>query len=64
MPVAGDGAPASVHVPNLLAISNALVNLLQTQGTAITPYDFLETVHGYLQSGSYPEEPEWECIRK
>ncbi len=50
-------------MPNFLTIPNALVNLLRTQGTAITPYDVLETVDNYLQSGSQPEEPEWECIK-
>jgi hypothetical protein len=64
MPGAKDGAPAAVHVPNLLAIPNALVDLLQTQGAAITPYNVFKTVNDYLQSGSQPEELEWECIRK
>jgi hypothetical protein len=63
-PGANIGTPAVVHVPNLLAIPNALVNLLHTQGAAIRPPNFLETVDNYLQSGGQPEEPEWECIRK
>ncbi len=29
-PGAGDGTPATIKVPNLLAIPNALVNLLQS----------------------------------
>jgi hypothetical protein len=48
-PGANNGTPVAVHMPNLLAIPNALVNLLQTQGVAITPYDVLETVDDYLQ---------------
>ncbi len=37
MPGASNGTPATIKVPNLLAIPNALVDLLCMQGPAITP---------------------------
>ena len=40
-PAAGDGAPAELKVPNLVAIPNVLVDLLRTQGSAVTPYNVL-----------------------
>jgi hypothetical protein len=40
-PTAGDGAPAELKLPNLVAIPNLLVDLLRTQGYAVTPYDVL-----------------------
>ncbi len=63
MPGATDGATVAIQVPNLLAIPNALVGLLRNQGAAITPYDVLATIDGYLQEGRAPAEQEWEHVR-
>jgi hypothetical protein len=54
MPGANDGPPSTVPVPNLLAIPNALVNLLCTPGQAITPHDVLVTVDNFIQSSRHP----------
>jgi hypothetical protein len=62
-PGATDGATAAIQVPNLLAIPNALVDLLRNQGAAITPYDVLATINGYLQEGGAPAEQEGEHVR-
>jgi hypothetical protein len=51
-------------VPNLLAIPNALVDLLRPQGTAITPYAVLETVDNFIESDGHPGGPQWDCVRK
>jgi hypothetical protein len=53
-PGAGDGTPEEAWVPNLLAIPNALVDLLCPQGMAITPYDVLETVDNFIKSDGHP----------
>ncbi len=62
-PGATDGATVAIQVPNLLSIPNALVDLLQNQGAAITPYDVLATIDNYLQEGRAPAEQEWEHVR-
>jgi hypothetical protein len=62
-PGATDGATVAIQVPNLLAIPNALVDLLQNQGAVITPYDVLATIDGYLQEGGTPAEQKWEHVR-
>jgi hypothetical protein len=51
---AGDGVAEEAKVPNLLAIPNALVDLLRPQGTAITPYAVLETVDNFIKSDRHP----------
>ncbi len=61
-PGANDGAPSAVPVLNLLAIPNALVNLLCTQGPAITSHDVLKTVASFIQSSGHPQGQQWECI--
>ena len=43
-PAAGDGAPAELKVPNLVAIPNVLIDLLCTQGSAVMPYDILASI--------------------
>jgi hypothetical protein len=63
-PGANDGAVATVKVPNLLEIPNALVDLHRTQGAAITPHDVLATVDDFLQSSHYPPGNQWDCVRK
>jgi hypothetical protein len=52
------------RVPNLLGILNALVDLLQTQGPAIMPYDVLATVDDFIVSSNHPPGTQWDCIRK
>ncbi len=61
-PGANDGPPYAVPVPNLLAIPNALVDLLLTPGPAITPHDVLATVYNFIQSSGYPQGQQWECV--
>ena len=41
----GEGMAEEAKVPLFLAIPNALVDLLRTQGPAITPYDILATTN-------------------
>jgi hypothetical protein len=62
MPGANDDPPSAVPVPNLLAIPNALVNLLHTPGPAITPHDVLATVDNFIQSSGHPQGQQWECV--
>jgi hypothetical protein len=64
MPGAGNGAPATTKVPNLLAIPNALVNLLCTQGPAIMPHNMLATINKFVQSSRNPTGQQWECVCK
>jgi hypothetical protein len=63
-PGANDGAVATVKVPNLLAILNALVDLLQAQGAAITPHNVLAMVDDFLQSSHHPPGNQWDCVCK
>ncbi len=44
MPGATDSPPSAMTVPNLLALPNALVDLLCTLGLAITPHEILNIV--------------------
>ena len=62
-PTAGDGVPAELRVPNLLAITNMLVNLLRNQGSAITPHDVLTSIDNFVQDSGEPG-PHWEYVRK
>jgi len=62
-PTAGDGVPAELRVPNLLAIPNMLVDLLRNQGSAITPYDVLASINDYVQDSGEPGQ-HWEYVRK
>jgi hypothetical protein len=57
-----EGIPKAIKIPNLLAIPNALVNLLLTQGPSITPYDVLATVDGFVESSRHPHGQQWEFI--
>ncbi len=60
---AGNGTPATIKAPNLLAIPNALVDLLRLQGLAITPHDMLETVNDFIQNSGHSAGQQWECVR-
>jgi hypothetical protein len=62
-PTVGDGVPAKLKVPNLVAIPNMLVDLLQNQGLAVTPYDVLASIDIFVQQSGEPG-PHWEFIRK
>jgi hypothetical protein len=58
-----DGPPSAMAVPNLLAIPNALVDLLRTPGLAITPHEVLNIVDEFIQNGGHPPGQQWECIQ-
>ena len=62
-PTAGDGVPAELRVPNLLAIPNMLVDLLRNQGSAITPHDVLAAIDDFIQDSGEPGQ-HWEYVRK
>jgi len=62
-PTAGDGVPAELRVPNLLAIPNMLVDLLRNQGLAITPHDILASIDDFVQESGEPGQ-HWEYVRK
>jgi hypothetical protein len=62
-PAAGDGAPAELKVPNLVAILNVLVNLLRTQGAAAKPYDVWASINNFVQESGAPGH-HWDYIRK
>ncbi len=64
MPGAGNGAPATIKVPNLLAIPNDLVDLLCTQDPAITPHNVLATIDNFVQSSGHPAGQQWEWVCK
>ena len=49
-PGVGDGALDKISAPYLVAILNALVDLLCTQGLAIMPHDVLATINGFVQN--------------
>jgi hypothetical protein len=63
MPAASDGAPAELKVPNLVTIPNVLVDLLHTQGLAVTPYDILMSINDFVQDSGAPGH-HWDYIRK
>ena len=63
MPAAGDGPPAKLKVPNLVAIPNVLVDLPPTQGSAVTPYDVLASIDNFVQGSGEPGD-HWDYIRK
>jgi hypothetical protein len=48
----------------VLAIPNVLVDLLCTQGIAITPHEVLMMVDNFIVSSLHPAGPQWECIWK
>ena len=56
---AGKGAPTELKVPNLVAIPNMLVNILRTQGSAVTPYDVLASINAFVQQSGEPGH-HWE----
>ena len=49
MPTVGNGPPAELKVPNLVAILNMLVDLLSNQGSAVTTYDVLASIDDFVQ---------------
>ena len=61
--VAGSRAPAKLKVPNLVAIPYVLVNLLRTQGSAVTPHDVLASIDNFVQGSGQPGH-HWDYIRK
>jgi hypothetical protein len=62
-PTVGDGVHDELMVPNLLAISNMLVNLLRNQGSAVTPHDVLASIDDFVQESGEPGH-HWEYVRK
>jgi hypothetical protein len=62
-PTVGDGAPAKLKVPNLVAIPNMLVDLLRNQGSAVTPYDVLASIDDFILQSGEPGD-HWEYVRK
>jgi hypothetical protein len=63
-PGAGDGMTEETKVPHLLAIPNVLIDLLQNQGPAITPYDVLATIDDFITANGHPGGPQWDCVKK
>jgi hypothetical protein len=63
-PVAGEDTSGAIQVPHLLAIPNVLMDLLPTQGTAITPHKVLMMVDDFIASSLHPTGQQWECIRE
>jgi hypothetical protein len=63
MPTVGDGVPAELKVPNLVAIPNMLFDLLHNQGSAVTPYDVLASIDDFVQQSGEPGH-HWEYFRK
>ncbi len=59
MPTVGDGASAKLKVPNLVAIPNMLINLLQNQGLAVTPCDVLASIDDFVIQSGEPGD-HWE----
>ena len=66
MPGASNGALAVLKAPNLVAIPYALVNLLRTQGPAITPHDVLVTIDddNFVHTSGQPAGQQLECVHK
>jgi hypothetical protein len=62
-PGATDSPPSAMTVPNLLAIPNALVDLLCTPGPAITPHEVFTIVDKFIQNSGHPPGQQWECIQ-
>jgi hypothetical protein len=62
-PIVGDGAPTKLKVPNLVAIPNMLVDLLQNQGSTVTPYDVWASINDFVQQSREPGH-HWEHVRK
>jgi len=62
-PTVGDGAPAELEVPNLVAIPNMLIDFLRNQGSAVTPYDVLASINDFVQQ-SGESGHHWEYLRK
>ncbi len=63
-PVTGEDTSGAIQVPHLLPIPNILVDLLRTQGTAITPHEVLMMVGDFIASSLHPTGQQWECICK
>jgi hypothetical protein len=53
-PTVGDGVLAELKVPNLVDIPNMLVDLLRNQGSAVTPYNVLASIHNFVQQSGEP----------
>jgi hypothetical protein len=53
-----EGTSGAIQVPHLLAIPNALVNLLRTHGPATTPHDALMTVDDFILSSLHLAGPQ------
>jgi hypothetical protein len=64
MPVTGEDTSGAIQVPHLLAIPNVLVDLLRTQGMAITPHEILMMVDDFIASSPHPTGQQLECVRK
>ncbi len=64
MPVAGEDTSGAIQVPHLIAIPNVLVDLLRTQGMAITPHEVLMMVDDFIASSLHPTGQQWECVCK
>jgi hypothetical protein len=64
MPVAGEDTSGAIQVPHLLAIPNVLVDLLRTQGTAITPHKVLMMADNFILFSLHPADSQLECIQK
>jgi hypothetical protein len=63
-PGGNKGISEAIKMPNLLAIPNALVNLLCSKGPSITPHDALVRVDGFIESSGHPHGQQWEFIRQ
>jgi hypothetical protein len=61
-PTVGDGVPAELRVPTLLAIPNMLVDLLRNQGSAVTPHDVLASIDEFVQE-SGDTGHHWDHVR-
>jgi hypothetical protein len=58
MPVVGEDTSGAIQVPHLLAIPNVLVDLLCTQGSAITPHKVLMMADDFIFSSLRPAGPQ------
>ncbi len=64
IPAVGEDTSGAIQVPHLLAIPNNFVDLLCTQGKAITPHKVLMMVDNFILSSLHPAGPQWECVWK
>jgi hypothetical protein len=54
MPVTGEDNSGAIQVPHLITIPNVPVDLLCTQGMAITPHKVLMTGDNFIASSLHP----------